>query len=274
MTCSGLLAGDVVASWAYTEPVPNDRLGTVTLEARIDGGEVVLNGVKRPVESADQASHLLVTGRTGDGLTQVLVPADCRRRHASRRCRRVDLTRRFATVTFDDVRVAADRGRRRGRAATTGRRRQLQLALVMLDRRDRSARCSGVRHDGRVGVRPLLVRPAAGVVPGAQAPLRRHEVVARGEPRDQRRRGRTRSQDGRARRRRAGQRGQGLHRALRARSCCRTACRCTAASASPSSTTCTSFLRRHHGRPRAVRHPGRAPAARRRHRRHETEAAA
>ena len=37
---------------------------------------VVLNGMKRPVEPADQAELLLVTGRTGDGLTQVLVPSD------------------------------------------------------------------------------------------------------------------------------------------------------------------------------------------------------
>ena len=43
---------------------------------QVDGDDVVLDGVKRPVESAAEADHLLVTGRTGDGLTQVLVPAD------------------------------------------------------------------------------------------------------------------------------------------------------------------------------------------------------
>ena len=37
-------------------------------------------------------------------------------------------------------------------------------------------------------LRPLLLRPAAGVLPGAQAPLRRHEAVAGGEPRPRRRR--------------------------------------------------------------------------------------
>ena len=35
----------------------------------------------------------------------------------------------------------------------------------------------------RVGLRPLLLRAAARLVPGAQAPLRRHEDVARGQPR-------------------------------------------------------------------------------------------
>src|SRR5215212_9089177 len=73
-TIAALLSGDATASWALSEPVPNDRLGRVTPEVRADGDDVVLNGVKRPVESAGQADHLLVTGRTDDGLTQVLVP--------------------------------------------------------------------------------------------------------------------------------------------------------------------------------------------------------
>ena len=73
---AGLLSGESIATWCYGEPPPGDRLGSVTLDVRVDGDELVLNGTKRPVESAAQASHLLVTGRTGDGLTQVLVPAD------------------------------------------------------------------------------------------------------------------------------------------------------------------------------------------------------
>ena len=72
----GLLAGTSVATWCFAEPRPHDGLGDVALEVAVDGDEVVLAGVKRPVESADQAGHLLVTGRTGDGLTQVLVPPD------------------------------------------------------------------------------------------------------------------------------------------------------------------------------------------------------
>src|SRR5207302_10203561 len=68
------VSGRSIASWAFGEPPPHDRLGSVTLDVRVDGDEVTLNGVKRPVESAGQADHLLVTGRTGTGLTQVLVP--------------------------------------------------------------------------------------------------------------------------------------------------------------------------------------------------------
>src|SRR5688500_86388 len=71
---AGLLAGTSVASWCFGERAPDDRLGRIALEVRLDGDDVVINGVKRPVESAAAADHLLVTGRTGDGLTQVLVP--------------------------------------------------------------------------------------------------------------------------------------------------------------------------------------------------------
>jgi alkylation response protein AidB-like acyl-CoA dehydrogenase len=65
---------------------------------------VVLHGTKRPVESADRAHYLLVTGRTGPGLTQVLVPAG----HAGvsiAPMHSVDLTRRFSVVTFEQARL-------------------------------------------------------------------------------------------------------------------------------------------------------------------------
>ena len=43
-----------------------------------------------------------------------------------------------------------------------------------------------LRVHPRVDVRPLLLRPSARLVPGAQAPLRRHEAVARGRARRRR----------------------------------------------------------------------------------------
>jgi alkylation response protein AidB-like acyl-CoA dehydrogenase len=99
-----LLAGNTVASWAYGEPSPGDRLGDVGLSVRVDGPDVVLTGVKRPVESAGQAASLLVTGRTGAGLTQVVVPTSAAG-VSIEPLETVDLTRRFATVRFDDVRL-------------------------------------------------------------------------------------------------------------------------------------------------------------------------
>lgn len=103
---ASVLAGEAVATWALGEAPPNDALGRTTLEVRVDGGDVVLTGAKRPVESAAQASHVLVTGRTGDGLSQVLVPTDAPGVRVEP-LRSVDLTRRFAAVRFDDVRLPA-----------------------------------------------------------------------------------------------------------------------------------------------------------------------
>jgi alkylation response protein AidB-like acyl-CoA dehydrogenase len=127
-----LLAGTSIATWCLGEGRPNDRLGQVAFEIRVDGDEVVLDGVKRPVESADEASHMLVTGRTGDGLTQVLVPADLPG-ISIRPMRTVDLTRRFSVVTFDGVRVPASAVVGEAEAADEDVERQLQHALVLLN---------------------------------------------------------------------------------------------------------------------------------------------
>jgi alkylation response protein AidB-like acyl-CoA dehydrogenase len=103
---AGLMAGEAIATWCFAEVGQHDPVLDVRLSIQVDGGDVVLNGVKRPVESAGSASHLLVTGRSETGLTQVLVPSDAvgvsiASMHS------VDLTRRFSVVTFDNVRVPA-----------------------------------------------------------------------------------------------------------------------------------------------------------------------
>jgi alkylation response protein AidB-like acyl-CoA dehydrogenase len=126
-----LLSGAAIGSWAYAEPRPNDRLGRVALALRRDGGDIVLNGEKRPVESAAVADHLLVTGRSGSSLTQVLVPTDARGL-SIRPMRTVDLTRRFFGVTFDEVRVPSSAVVGEFGRADELVERQLELALVML----------------------------------------------------------------------------------------------------------------------------------------------
>jgi alkylation response protein AidB-like acyl-CoA dehydrogenase len=101
----GLLRGTAVAGWCFAEGhVAGHLPGGLTTEIHIDGAEAVVEGVKRPVESAASASHLLVTGRTGSGLTQVLVPADAPGLSVTP-MRSLDLTRRFCSVTFEQVRV-------------------------------------------------------------------------------------------------------------------------------------------------------------------------
>jgi alkylation response protein AidB-like acyl-CoA dehydrogenase len=129
---AGLLAGTAIATWCFTEDRPNDRLGAIALDVRVDGDDLVLDGVKRPVESAGQASHLLVTGRTGDGLTQVLVPTDTAG-VSIRPMKTVDLTRRFGLVTFDDVRVPVAAAIGQVGKAAEDVERQLQHALVLVN---------------------------------------------------------------------------------------------------------------------------------------------
>lgn len=127
---AGLLDGTVVASWCLDEP--HHRPLDVALDIKLDGDDVVLNGLKRPVEGAGQASQLLVVGRTGDGLSQVLVPADAAGVTITP-MRSVDLTRRFGAVSFTDVRLPRDAvvgelGRSRPQVE-----RHLHLALALLN---------------------------------------------------------------------------------------------------------------------------------------------
>jgi alkylation response protein AidB-like acyl-CoA dehydrogenase len=125
-----LLSGESVATWCLAEPPPNDGLGQVHLDVRLNGDEAVLNGVKRPVESGGRAGYLLVTGRTGPGLTQVLVPATTAGVSVSP-MHSVDVTRRFSVVTFDDVRVPMDHVIGEAGAATGQVERQLGRAVAI-----------------------------------------------------------------------------------------------------------------------------------------------
>lgn len=102
----GIISGEVVATWCVTEPRPDDGLGTVRLRATAADGDVVLDGTKVGVEAGAQADVLLVTARTGDGLTQVLVPSDTAG-VAIVPMHGLDLSRRFARITFDDVKLPA-----------------------------------------------------------------------------------------------------------------------------------------------------------------------
>jgi alkylation response protein AidB-like acyl-CoA dehydrogenase len=129
---SELLKGTAVAAWCFAEGHPSGHLPSgLTLDIRVEGDEVVVAGTKRPVESAGQASHLLVTGRTGEGLSQVLVPADTPG-VTLRPMSSTDITRRFWVVSFDEVRVPTSALLGEAGGAEDEVRRQLRQALVLL----------------------------------------------------------------------------------------------------------------------------------------------
>jgi alkylation response protein AidB-like acyl-CoA dehydrogenase len=125
-----ILAGEAIATWCVAEPAPADRLDMVELTIRVEGDELVIDGTKRPVEAAAHADYLLVTGRTGDGLSQVLVPAGTPGVTITA-LESADLTRRFAAVRFDGVRVPASAavGALGEAAAQVNRQRNIAIVL-------------------------------------------------------------------------------------------------------------------------------------------------
>jgi alkylation response protein AidB-like acyl-CoA dehydrogenase len=103
---AGLLSGDLIAAWCHGAPVAQHRLGDVALELVPSGDGFRLSGETGPIEAGAQADWLLVTARSGDGLTQLLVSGDAP--GVTRRSMKgLDLTRRFATIAFDDAEIAA-----------------------------------------------------------------------------------------------------------------------------------------------------------------------
>jgi alkylation response protein AidB-like acyl-CoA dehydrogenase len=139
-----LLAGTATAAWCHDEP--RRGLLAARLAIRAAAGDLVLDGVKRPVEAAGMAKYLLVTGHLegtdGDGLTQVLVPADAAG-IAIAPLRTADYGKRMYQVSFTGVRVPATAVVGAPGRATAQVERQLQLASVML-----SAETAGAMQTG------------------------------------------------------------------------------------------------------------------------------
>lgn len=128
---AGLLSGESIATWCFSEGAPHAGIGNMSTRIRVEEDVLVISGEKRPVESANRASHLLVSGRTGDGLTQVIVAATAAG-VSILPMQGVDLTKRFSVVRFDEVRVPiANLLGRMGEAAADVER-QLQHALVIV----------------------------------------------------------------------------------------------------------------------------------------------
>ncbi len=127
---AALMSGEAIASWCLTERSRFGSLADIDLQVAVTGDDVLLDGEKRPVESAGQAGYFLVTGRTAAGFTQVLVPADTAG-VVVEPLKSVDLTRRFAAVRFDGVRLS--RSHVVGEAGQAGPQveRQLQTAIVL-----------------------------------------------------------------------------------------------------------------------------------------------
>lgn len=127
----GIVAGGVVAAWAFAERGAGLDLETLSCRARRIAGGWVLRGVKSPAEAAGQAQHLLVTAATDDGSTQFLVPADADGL-ALTPLEGLDLVRRFAEVELRDVVVGDDAVLGEVGGAADDVERQLQVANALV----------------------------------------------------------------------------------------------------------------------------------------------
>jgi alkylation response protein AidB-like acyl-CoA dehydrogenase len=125
-----LLSGESVAAWCVAEPGRPLTPDGITLRARRDGDEFVLDGVKRPVEAGGEADWLLVTATGPDGLSQFLVPSSASGLRITP-LRGLDLVRRNAEIRFEDVRVPASAVVGVLGGASLSFERQIQTALVL-----------------------------------------------------------------------------------------------------------------------------------------------
>jgi alkylation response protein AidB-like acyl-CoA dehydrogenase len=125
-----LMAGEAVAAWCVAEPGQPVTPDGVTLQARRDGDGFALSGVKGPVEAGAEADWLLVTARGPDGLSQFLVPSSAPGLRITA-LRGLDLVRRYAEISFDNVRVPASGVVGVPGDASLSFERQLQTALVL-----------------------------------------------------------------------------------------------------------------------------------------------
>jgi alkylation response protein AidB-like acyl-CoA dehydrogenase len=125
-----LMAGDSVATWGFAEPAQGWRAAGVHLSAVPTADGFVLTGTKSPVEAGREADHFLVTARSGEGLTQFVVPAATGGVTVTP-LESLDLVRRFATVEFDRAEVAAAAVVGQVGGAGADVERQIQMALTL-----------------------------------------------------------------------------------------------------------------------------------------------
>src|SRR5438105_14215723 len=70
-----LAAGETIATWAFAEAASPWAADGGNVQATPAGDGLALQGTKTWVEAAAEADRFLVTARTGEGLTQFVVPA-------------------------------------------------------------------------------------------------------------------------------------------------------------------------------------------------------
>lgn len=131
----GMATGDIVASFALTEPGAGSDAASLTTKAVRDGDDYFISGAKRYITNARRASLFTVMARTdpdrpgADGISAFLVPADSPGVTIGRNDRKMGQRGTTTSdVAFDNVRVPASAiiGGEPGRG--------FRLAMKVLDR--------------------------------------------------------------------------------------------------------------------------------------------
>lgn len=111
----GIASGDVVASFALTEPGAGSNPAGLKATATPDGDDWIINGRKQFITNATEAGLFVVFARTGPatsastGIAVFLVPADTAGITVGAKDAKMGQEgSRTADVTFDDVRVGPD----------------------------------------------------------------------------------------------------------------------------------------------------------------------
>jgi alkylation response protein AidB-like acyl-CoA dehydrogenase len=102
-----ILTGESIATWCLSEPGHSGLPTDVSLEATRQGEGFVLSGKKTAVEAGAEAELFMVAALVDGRPTQFLVDADTPGVTVVR-AEGIDLVRRFATVTFENVIVAPE----------------------------------------------------------------------------------------------------------------------------------------------------------------------
>lgn len=130
----GIASGELVTSFALTEPEAGSDSGAVRTKAERDGDDYVLNGTKRYITNANRASLFTVMARTnaevkgGGGVSAFVVPADLPGLSVGKPEKKMGQQgAHICDVNFDNVRVpVADRLGEEGQG--------FRIAMQVLDR--------------------------------------------------------------------------------------------------------------------------------------------
>jgi acyl-CoA dehydrogenase len=130
----GIASGEIVTSFALTEPEAGSDSGAVRTRAQRDGDVYVLNGTKRYITNANRASLFTVMARTnpeakgGAGVSAFLVPSDLPGVSVGKPEKKMGQQgAHICDVNFDNVRVPAE-----NRLGEDGQ--GFRIAMQVLDR--------------------------------------------------------------------------------------------------------------------------------------------